>query len=198
MNKQWKKIISEQVGEVLAVEELQPESAEWFDPEKRPDALVHELASAKLWTDAFKTASRSLPPREAVWWACMCTRQMATLAADETEMEALKAAEDWVFKPEKEYRFKAFEFAQKCESQSAGMLAALAAAFSSNTLPLVDGTEAELDGTVFSEMVAATVMISVSDAKPSQFRKRYRMCIASADDIATGGNGRVWHEEVEG
>lgn len=197
VDRQWKKLTSERTGDIISKNELQPDSVIMFDPESRPEAFIYDLVSADQWVDAIKTVSRSLPPREAVWWACMCVRQMRSLESDEAEMAALKAAETWVYQPKDENRLKAFELAQKSQTNSAGALAALTAVFNTGSLPLVDGTEAELDANVFSDMATATVMMSAGDTEPQHIYELYRKFIASADDIANGGNGRIEEREAQ-
>lgn len=186
----WKKVTAERAGELLIEDELDVQSRPMFDPEGRPDALVRDLAGAQLWSDAVKLAARTLPPRESVWWACVCARQMASIADNPAEISALQAAEEWVYKPIDDNRNKAFELAQASDPCLAGGLSAFAATFNDSTLPLADGTESELDKVVFSSMVSGAVMMSAGDEGPAQMQQRFKYFLRSAEDIANGGDGR--------
>lgn len=187
----WKKVTADRAGDLVTEDELDEQSRSMFDPEGRPDALVRDLAGAQLWSDAVKLASRTLPPRESVWWACVCARKMASINDNPEEMSALQSAESWVYKPNDENRKNSFDLAQASDLCLAGGLSAFAATFNDSTLPLVDGTEAELDKVVFSSMVSGAVMLSAGDAQPDQVQKRFEQFLQSAEDIANGGDGRI-------
>lgn len=195
MNGNWKKITADRAGDLVAEDELDARSKSMFDPEGRPDALVRDLTGAQLWGDAVKLAARTLPPREAVWWACVCSRKMESIGENLAEMSALQSAETWVYKPDDDIRKKAFELAQASNPCLAGGLSAFAATFNNSTLPLVDGTEAELDKGVFSSMVSGAVMMSAGDAQPDQVQKRFEQFLQCAEDIANGGDGRMMETE---
>ena len=126
MEDRWKKTIAERACDIIDTNDLDPESVELLTPEMRPESYVRELCEAKKWPDAVKVMTRSLPPREGVWWACVCARQMQALSGDTCEIEALVAAEKWVIKPNDENRRKAFSLAQESTAKSAGTLCACA------------------------------------------------------------------------
>lgn len=191
MNGNWKKVTSARVDELLEVDELDGQAQTMIEPGMRPDTLIHDLAAARLWGDAITLAARTLPPREAVWWGCVCARKMASIADDEAEQSALRAAESWVYKPSDESREKAFELAKASDSCRAGGLCAFAATFNESKLPMVDGSDAELDKSVFSSMVAGAVMMAAGDGEADEMFKRFDQFLDSAEDIANGGDGRI-------
>lgn len=193
---QWKKVTADRAGDLVTEDELDEQSKSMFDPDGRPDVLVRDLAGAQVWSDAVKLAARTLPPREAVWWACVCSRKMQSIGDNPAEMSALQSAETWVYQPGDENRKKAFEHAQASDPCRAGGLSAFAAAFSGSTLPLADGAEAELDRVVFASMVSGAVMMSAADAGPEQIFKRFKRFVQCAEDIANGGDGRMADMEV--
>lgn len=193
----WKKMIAERVGDLLSEDELEGQSKSMFDPEGRPDDLVRDLANAQLWSDAVKVAARTLPPREAVWWACVCARKMSSITENPAEMSALQSAEAWVYKPNDDNRKKAFELAQVSDPCLAGGLSAFAATFNESKLPLMDGSEAELDKSVFTNMVSGAVMMSAGDAPGDEIYPQMERFLESAADIANGGDGRMPEKETE-
>ncbi len=162
-----------------------------YSPDVRPDELINKLCEGSFWQDAVTVASCTLPPREAVWWACVCARKMASIADNPAEMLALQAAETWVYKPNDDNRKKAFELAQASNPCLAGGLCAFAATFNESRLPLVDGSEADLDKAVFPGMVAGAVMMAAGDAEPETIYQRLERFLDSAGDIANGGDGRI-------
>jgi len=187
----WEKIVSERACDIIDATDLDPASAELLSPEIRPEKLIHELSEAKQWPDAIKVMTRALPAREAVWWACVCARQMETLADNENEMAALEAAEKWVFKPNDENRRAAFQAAEDNTSQSAGNLVALGAGLSGGNIPVPDNQYVEVDSAAFAQTVDAAVMISASEKKGEQLHEQFAQFLKFGEDIACGGNGQV-------
>lgn len=191
MEANWKKMTAERAGELLKAEQLQAEGQAVFDPGMRPDECIKALAEVNQWGDAVGMAARTLPPREAVWWACVCSHKMTSMADDAAEQAALTAAEKWVFQPGDERRKEAFRLAQECEGSLAGSLCAMAVTFNESKLPLADGSETELDPGIFPSMVVGAVSMSAGDAPVEQIIDRFKLFLDSAENIANGGDGRI-------
>ncbi len=191
MEDRWKKIIAERACDIIDADDLDAASKDLLNPEIRPETYIRELCSAGMWSDAVKVMARALPPREAVWWACVCARRIESLGDDGDEIAALKAAEQWVYKPTPQNQADAFRLAQESTSRAAGMLAALAAAGSEGKLPLADGQYADLESSAFPQLLFAVVMISAAAKGSEQINGRLRQMLSSGEDIACGGNGLV-------
>lgn len=175
---------------------LKPESAELLDAEIPPESFIRKLVEKEQLPDAVKVMSRALPAREAVWWACVCAREMESLADDKVEGEALSAAEAWVFEPNDKHRELAFNVVKENDSNGAGIMCALAAAFSAGNAPLGQGQHLDLDPGVFPQIVEGVVMVSATEKKGEEIKDRLRTCLLRGEDIAQGGNGKI--EEGEG
>lgn len=187
----WKKVNPERACEIIEVDDLDPASAALLSPEIRPEQFIHDLAEAKQWPDAIKVMTHALPVREAVWWACICARQMQTLPGDESETAALVAAEKWVFKPDDENRRAAFEKAQDSKSRSAGAMAAFGAALSGGGLPAFEDQYIEVDSTAFAQIVNAAVMVAATEKNGEELHQQFALFLKCGEDIACGGNGQV-------
>ena len=188
---QWQKVFAEKAGDIIEESDLEPESAAFLNPEDRPEELIKKLSEAKLWPDAIKVMTRSLPTREAVWWACVCARQMDAVSESDCETAALEAAEKWVFKPNDENRREAFDVAQENASPSAGSLAAFGVAFSGGNIPSGEDEYVDMDPAVFAQTVDAAVMIAACEIKGRELHDRFAQFLRSGEDIACGGNGVV-------
>jgi len=188
---QWKKIISEKVPDIIDVDELGADSQELLQAGMRPEAFIRELTAEEKWSDAVKVMARALPPREAVWWACVCARQSKTVLADKSEVAALQAAEKWVFKPTDDHRWAAFEAAKVSTLKSLGTLSALAVAFSGGKLPVSEDQFMEMDNAAFPEMVGAVVMSAVCEKQGEEMIEQFKISLRSGEDIACGGNGQI-------
>jgi hypothetical protein len=191
MDEHWIKVIPERASDVINANDLDAGSQDLLKPGMRPEAFIRELAAARKWSDAVKVMTRALPPREAVWWACVCARHIESLASDSNEIAALEAAEKWVYKPTEENRRDAFRLAQKSKADSAGTLSALAAAFSAGNLPAAEDQHIDLENGVFSRIVDAVVMISAAEKQGKRITKQFQCFLRCGEDIACGGNGQI-------
>ncbi len=185
------KVTSEKVGDVIDVSELQSGSVELLKSDMRPEKYIQVLTSAEKWSDAIKVMAHTLPRREAIWWACICARNMEVLAKNKEEALALKAAEKWVYKPTDENRRKAFLQAQKGDAPSVGTLSSLAAACSGGKLSLGEGQSADLDGSAVPQIVSTVVLISASEKEGDQANRMLESFLQNGIDIACGGSGQL-------
>ncbi len=190
MVENWKKISTERVSDIIDVDVLDSTSLELLEPDMRPEAYIEALSSAEKWTDAVAVMARALPRREAVWWACLCAALMDGLSENKEEILALKTAEKWVYKPSEENRRNAFVQAQKSDKPSAGTLSCMAVAFGGGKLALSKDQSIDFDASVFTEIVAAVVMISASENDGLHINQRLKQFLHNAKDIACGGSGR--------
>lgn len=191
MESQWKKVTSATVPDIIDVTSLDEGSQALLKPGMRPEVYIRVLSAAKKWPDAIKIMSRALPPREAVWWACVCARQMHGFVGDKSEIAALEAAEKWVFKPTDEHRTAAFNLAQNSKSKSAGTLSALAVAFSGAKLPVAEDQTVDMDTAVFPQMVDGAVIVAACEKKGEEMTVQFQQFLKSGEDIACGGNGQI-------
>lgn len=187
----WKKLTSVKASEIVDVSELDAESLELLKPDMRPEEYIGVLSSAGKWSDAVMVMARTLPKREAVWWACVCAAKTEALRKDKDETEALKVAEKWAFKPSEETRKDAFLQAQKSNTPSVGTMSCLAAAFSGGKLAVSKEQSIDLDASVFSKIVSGIVVISASEKGSDQFNTQLEQFLQQGKDIACGGRGQV-------
>jgi hypothetical protein len=187
----WKKVSAETARSLVGPGLLEPESAKLLEPEIRPEAFIRALSDAGQLPDAIKVMTRALPVREAVWWACVCARQMAAVAEDEVELAAVAVAEAWVYEQSEKNREQAFELVKEKGSNGAGSLCAMAAAFSAGNVPLGQGQHLDVDPAVFHQLVDGVVMVSAAEKKGEEIKDRMRTYLLSGQDIACGGNGEL-------
>lgn len=187
----WKKVTAKTAREIVGPAVLEPGSAELLDAEISPESFIRALVEGEKYSDAVKVMTRALPPREAVWWACVCARKTAVLSEDTLETQAIEAAEAWVYDPSEKNRERAFNVVKDSDSRGAGTMCALAAAFSAGNAPLGQGQHLDLDPGVFSQVVGGVVMVSATEKKGEEIKDRLRLYLLSGEDIAQGGNGQI-------
>jgi len=156
-----------------------------------PAQFANDLLAAKNLTGAVQFFAFALPPREAVWWACLCSRDALREPVPEPLKDAVDAAEAWVRDPSEGHRRAAMARAQATDLKSPAAWAAVAAFWSGGSLAPENLPEVPAAPHLTGCAVAGAVMLAAVIFEPQfadQKRARY---IASAIDIANGGNGRL-------
>lgn len=150
-------------------------------------AALEQLVEKRAMTEYLNVMAHALPPREGVWLACLSVADMH--APDAAPTAALKAAQDWVYKPNKNTR-DAVEKAIKAAEMDDPTVLAADAAFHA----IVPGLEEE----VKSPPAAAPAMVFAA-ALQSLFRNEkedailanWNQLVARSLNIAAGGNGKA-------
>ena len=189
-----------------AVDKLRPLPPAWLQARLKLDPgdplldgapssalLLDRLEQADRIQDALCLAAYALPPREAVWWACMCARHTAAADAppprSSPDQLAGDAAEAWVRQPDEMARARAFRAARAARFQSAEALAALAVFWAAVppgfSIPADTATE-QLGGSV-ERAVRLSALRGSMPARPA----RWTSFLRSARDIAGGGAGQI-------
>lgn len=152
-------------------------------------AVLSELEAEGAHIDMLCLLSVSLPPREAVWWACLAARDM--MAAQELDKSPCHvAAEAWVFDPKPENRTKLGTILEAADADDYASLAATAAFYAPGNLG---------DGEDMKDIPAPTGIVancafgmnltSLDVEKDPLLRLDF--LIDRAIDIARGGHGQI-------
>ena len=152
------------------------------------DVLAELEAKGEL-IDMLHLIAHALPPREATWWACLSGRDIVP-EGTKVMPPPLKAAEDWVFKPNDETRTRAREALDTADNEDDTMLCAMAATFADGTLGPGELEDYEappgaVGGAAFG--MALTALFDDDDL----VEMRGPWLLERALDIARGGNGTV-------
>ncbi|GGF34582.1 hypothetical protein GCM10011611_46020 [Aliidongia dinghuensis] len=161
---------------------LPPDHAALYDEADGPGALLDRLVERRLLVEAARLLAYALPPREAVWWSCMCVDHAAPADLPVPERQALDAAEAWVRRPDAENRRQAAWAAAAAGYQAPGAWAALAAYWSRPERP---------DDLRGGRGVETAVDRTIARHTPAERAPLLASFIASGRDIARGGAGRL-------
>jgi len=185
-----KKVTAKQAREVCAQFELTQEGRALLDDKVSPDAFLDLLLEHGHLPDAIRLLAFALPKREAVWWACQCVRECLPDDAPPKLVEAVKAAEAWVYKPSEETRWAAKEPAERAGFDKAAAWAAMGAFWSSGSM-VPAHLPAMAPGPTFVGMaVSGAILMGAAQREPKTAMERYRQFIAYGVDIANGGTGK--------
>jgi uncharacterized protein DUF6931 len=168
---------------------LSGEARSLLDATTPPLEFVDALSGRALYSDAVKFLARALPKREAVWWSCLCARD---LPADDKRPElgnGLAAAEEWVYRPTEDNRRKAEKAANDIKASHPARWTAMAAFWSGGSLAPPNAPEAKPAEDFTSKAVAGAILMAVA-LDPSEGPVRNKRFLEYGVDIAKGGTGR--------
>lgn len=189
-----RKLRSERARDAVGELELDPPARRLLRDDLSTVAFLSACVDAKLWIDAVRVMAMALPRREATWWACLNARAAheARTEPDEQAGAALKAAEEWVFKPSDEQGQKAHALAERAGFDCAESYAALAAFWSGgNMAPPESGVVLPPGEALAGTAAAAAVLLAAAAGDPQKMDAWYERAMLSALDIARGGSGRI-------
>ncbi|WP_109317354.1 DUF6931 family protein [Pseudovibrio ascidiaceicola] len=168
--------------------ELGDEALPLVEDQKPSIEVVDTLAEAELTSDAIKVLAHALSKPRAVWWASQVSRATfpeGSQPSNEDEI-ALKAAEDWVRKPDEDLRRAAMKIADDGGYRSAASLAAAAAGWSGGSMGSPEFDPAPPPENLTSIAVGSSIVLSVYDSNvedPEEFLvKTYKLGRALADN----------------
>ncbi|QCI64051.1 DUF6931 family protein [Phreatobacter stygius] len=151
--------------------------------EREPLAFLAELAAGPTPEDAVSFCAYVLPRRDAVWWACRCTRSL-TRPQEPVEDQALAAAEAWVREPNEESRTAAMSVGNAANRTVPTTWAALAAAWSGGNLSLGEHPGAPAPPHLTAKAARACVLMALARVPATERRAKLRACIEGGIRLA--------------
>lgn len=153
---------------------------------------LDRLEQAGLLVEATRLVAHALPAREAVWWACACSRHTAASGNDpEQEAKVRSAAEEWVRKQTDEHRRAAMKEAETAGFGSPEAWAAVGAFWSGDSMAPPEAPKVPPQPHFPGLAVAGSVALAAVRGPAARRDDRLTRFLASAKDIATGGAGRL-------
>lgn len=108
-----KKVKAALAAEVCARFELREEARPLLKPGATPRGFLEALLESRQFPSALSFVAHALPPREAVWWGCLCLRQASGSELPPADAAAIRAAAEWVLDPTEERRSVAAVLAEE-------------------------------------------------------------------------------------
>ncbi len=114
--------------------DLKEEARPLLRERQSPREFLEALLVNKKYAPAVDFLAHALPPREAIWWGCLCVQKVSGSKLTPTEAAACKAAVAWVLDPTEENRqaAKAPAEAAKLSTPAGGL--AMAATWTGGSL----------------------------------------------------------------
>jgi hypothetical protein len=169
-------------AEACALAKLPPPALALLTPEQTSRQFLDALLMRELYPEAIRFLAFAMPPREAVWWACLCVR-LTQPALPPPQDQALSAATRWAAEPTEPHRQAAEPLAA---TSSAAGYSAKAVAWTGGSLlppsmkPLKPGPELP------HEAVFAAVSLAVTSVAPDKVSEARRHALALGVNVAKG------------
>ena len=154
------------------------------------EVLLGELEQAGAVVDMLRLISCALPPREAVWWACLAARDIVAAEGIKDKPLCLQSAEKWVFDPTPDNRVKVQTAIEAADQGDKTALAATAALYAPGNMgDSEDLKDAPAPPGIVANCAFGMNLKSLKVDKDPQARLEF--LLDRAIDIARGGHGQI-------
>jgi hypothetical protein len=189
------KIAAATAAEVCQNFELKKEARPLLKPAQTPREFLEALLAQKQHAAAIDFLAHALPPREAIWWGCLCLQQATRASLPPVEAAAEKAAARWVLDPTDENRGAAKSPAEAARMDTPAGCLAMAVSWTGGSLaPPVPSPHAKAPPIppvppgpyLPAKAVAGAVMLSAVKAEPSRIVDTQRLFVELGIGVAEG------------
>jgi hypothetical protein len=195
------KIKATTAAEVCRNFDLKEDARPLLRDRQSPREFLDALLAEKKHAPAIDFLAHALPPREAIWWGCLCLQASIGSRLSPPDAEALKAAAQWVLHPSEENRRAA-----QARGEAAGVRApagalAMAAGWTGGSLaPPMPATNPKVPQPppvppgpfVPARAVSAAIQLAVAKGDPTRFVQTQRSFVELGAGVAEGRF--VWPE----
>ena len=150
-----------------------------------PGEFLGILTGRQLYADALRFMGATLPPREAVWWACLCVEHTFGTDRSAPEVAALVAAVEWVLEPNIENHKEADAAAREAGLDSAAGCAARAASLAGSA-EAPEQTPVGANADYLARTVAGAVVLAAAAAPPKQIASAQLQFLALGLEVSKG------------
>jgi hypothetical protein len=183
---------------ILPMAKLEPPAVVLLDGcTDTEDGLVR-LRSAGDLTGATRLAAFALPRREAVWWASMCALHTSSDGQPEIEVRTRETAELWVRRQDDATRRQAMDLARQAGFAAPEAWAAVAAFWSGDSISPLGQPAVPPARHLAGTAVSGAIALAAVRGDPNHRQVRLERFLASFQEIAGGGAGRLEREMTAG
>jgi hypothetical protein len=154
-----------------------------------PRAYLDLLVEKELYHDAARFLARALPKREAVWWACVCARQVAGANPPEPVANAIQAASRWVADPSEDNRRAAQTPGEKAQLCTPAGCAAMAAFWSGGSMAPPNVPAVPPADHLAAHAVTGAIILAAVLTEPEKAPEKFRVFLTRGLEVAEGANG---------
>lgn len=168
---------------------IEEDAFELLTPEQTPYEYLNTLMSKEYFADSIVFLAHALPKREAIWWACLCSKAVTNKNTRADDLASLTMAEKWVYEPDEKKRRMCGTLAEKGEYKSAQNWAAAAVFWSGGSITREDEPALEPAPYLYAHAVTGAILNAVGASEAEDINMQFKEFINSGVNIADGGNG---------
>lgn len=187
---QLKKVSFATAREVCADTALSDEAMSLLNDGNTPPAYLEQLILGRHYQDAIRFLARALPTREAAWWACVSVRNGVDQSTAANDIKALELAEQWVFKPTDENRYKAHEAVESLANDSPIHWTGMAVLWSGGSMAPPDVPVVPTAPNMCGMAVSGAVMLAGLTDDAQESARLYELFLKQGIAIANGNNAK--------
>jgi hypothetical protein len=166
---------------------LSPEAAKLLRDDMQPRPFLDLLIAKQHFADAVRFQAQTMPKREAIWWACLCSRPEQGATVPPAAAAALEAAQTWVVEPNDQKRRAAHAAAHLAGVGTPVGLTCEAVFLSEGSMGPAEHPAVPPPEHLAATMAAnAIVLAAVVD--PPKMEAKYRKFLSLGQDVAAGKN----------
>lgn len=189
------KIAAATAAEVCKNFDLKEEARPLLTETQTPRDFLEALLAHRRNAAAIEFLAHALPPREAIWWGCLCLQQASGSNLSPAEAAAAKAAVQWVLDPSEENRKAAQAPGEAAKVGTPAGCLAMAATWTGGSLaPPVPSPHAKAPPIppvppgpyLPAKAVAGAVMLAAVKAEPARIIDTQRLFVELGIGVAEG------------
>jgi hypothetical protein len=196
------KVNADSAAEVCRNFDLKEEARPLLLERQSPREFLDALLSNQKHAPAIEFLAHAVPPREAVWWGCLCVQHALGLRLAASETEAFQAAVQWVLDPTEENRRTAQVRGEAIGLASPAGALALATGWTGGSLAPPMPTTKDVPPPppvppgpfVPAKAVAGAILLASAKGDPARFAQTQRTFVELGIGVAEGRF--VWPEVV--
>jgi hypothetical protein len=187
------KITAATAVEICKNFELKEEARPLLKEPQTPREFLDSLLAGKRHAAAIDFLAHALPPREAIWWGCLCLQHAVGSNLPPVEATAAKAAAKWVLDPSEENRKAAQAPGEAARVGTPAGCLAMAVAWTSGSLaPPIPQPHAKAPPIppvppgpyLPAKAVAGAVMLAAVKAEPARIVDTQRLFVELGIGVA--------------
>jgi len=185
------KIKQQSIEQTCKYADLEKTSQTLLTPDQSISQLINKFIERSAFKDVISVIAHALPPREAVYWACLCVRDVLDQNTMSEDLRAIKAAEQWVIKQSESDRMLNHQIAEDLDYTTASAWVSNAVFWSGGNISTDKNAKVEPPEGIFGKAISGAINLASATEdgkKTEQIKKQF---IKRGINIAQGGKGDI-------
>jgi hypothetical protein len=180
------KITAATAAEVCSRFDLKPAARALLSEEMGPWEFLEALVASRHYLTGIDFIAHALPPREAIWWGCLCLQHLCGDGISTLEKAACKAAVQWVLESTEGNRAAAKVQADAARPGSVAGALAWAVSQTVESRPASKTSPLSLESMAPAKAISSAVKLVTSKVEPVKITETQRLFVELGTGVAQG------------